>query len=63
MKIGAIIFSRMDSKRLPGKALVKIGGRPMLGRVIDRSKCTMTDNIIVATSFREIDNEIVLFQK
>lgn len=64
MKIGVIIFSRMDSERLPGKALVKIGGRPMLGRVIDRAKCIKgVDNIIVATSFRDIDNEIVSFSK
>ena len=64
MNIGAIIFSRMDSKRLPGKALVEIGNRPMLGRVIDRAKCIKgVDNIIVATTSREIDNEIVSFSK
>ena len=42
MKVGAIIFSRMDSKRLPGKALVEIEGRSMLGRVIDRAKRIIT---------------------
>ena len=64
MKVGAIIFSRMDSKRLPGKALVNIGDKPMLGRVIDRAKCIKgIDKIIVATTFRKIDDEIANFSK
>ena len=42
MNVGVIIFSRMDSKRLPGKALVEIGKRPMLGRVIDRANRIIT---------------------
>ena len=38
MTVGVVIFSRLDSKRLPGKALRTFGGwkRPLLGRVIDR---------------------------
>jgi spore coat polysaccharide biosynthesis protein SpsF (cytidylyltransferase family) len=36
MRIGAIIFSRMSSARLPGKALLPIGGRPLIGHVLDR---------------------------
>tara|TARA_Y100000741_G_scaffold46773_1_gene32345 strand:- start:533 stop:1312 length:780 start_codon:yes stop_codon:yes gene_type:complete len=64
LKVGAIIFSRMDSKRLPGKALVNIGDKPMLGRVIDRAKCIKgIDKIIVATTFRKIDDEIANFSK
>ena len=35
---GAIIFSRYSSERLPGKALLDISGRCLLGRVIDRTK-------------------------
>jgi spore coat polysaccharide biosynthesis protein SpsF len=59
LKIGTGIFSRMDSNRLPGKALTDIGGRPMLGRVIDQlRKC---DPLIVATSNRALDAPIVNF--
>lgn len=59
---GIIIFSRMDSNRLPGKALLDISGRPMIGRVIDRSKCIKgADHVIVATSSREIDDPIASF--
>ena len=35
---GLIIFSRFNSKRLYGKALINICNRPLLGRVIDIAK-------------------------
>ena len=61
-RIGAIIFSRFDSNRLFGKALIDIQGRSLLGRVIDRAKLIKGLNkIIVATSNREIDNQICEF--
>ena len=59
MNIGAIIFSRFDSRRLPGKAMLDIEGRPLLGRVIDRTKkIKKIQKIIVATSNRDTDNII-----
>ncbi|MBT3767388.1 MAG: GNAT family N-acetyltransferase [Rhodospirillales bacterium] len=61
LTIGTAIFSRMDSNRLPGKALTDIAGRPMLGRVIDQlRKC---DPLIIATSSRALDAPIVNFAK
>ena len=63
-KVAAIIFSRFDSKRLPGKALIDIYGRCLLGRVIDRAKCIKgIDFVIVATTDREIDDQIVRFAR
>ena len=35
---GLIIFSRLDSSRLPQKALKKIGKKTLLEHVIDRAK-------------------------
>ena len=62
MSAGTIIFSRMDSKRLPGKAMIDISGRPLLGRVIDRAKHIKgAERIIVATSSRSIDDQISSF--
>ncbi len=59
MRVGAIIFSRFSSHRLPGKALIDIRGRELLGRVIDRSKFIKNiDEIIVATS-SEIEDDII----
>ena len=60
--IGAIIFSRYDSSRLYGKALIDIEGRSLLGRVIDRAKLIKgVSKIIVATSNRKIDDAIYKF--
>ena len=57
--VGAIIFSRLDSKRLYGKALIDIEGEALLGRVIERAKLIKgIDKLIVATSDRPIDNKI-----
>jgi len=51
MRVGAIIFSRMQSKRLPGKAMIDILGKSLLERVIERTqKINLIDHISVATS-------------
>ena len=47
---GLIIFSRFNSKRLYGKALIDICNRPLLGRVIDIAKQLKKYPIIVATT-------------
>ena len=62
MPVGAIIFSRHTSFRLPGKALLDIYGRCLLGRVIDRSKhIEGVDKLIIATSIDVEDDSIVKF--
>lgn len=64
MSVGAIIFSRYSSERLPGKALIDIAGRCLLGRVIDRSKSIKgIEKIIVATSNEGSDDLIDNFAK
>jgi len=61
-KLGLIIFSRMGSSRLPGKALIDIEGRCLLGRVIDRAKKVRNiDQIVVATSTKSEDDSIEKF--
>jgi spore coat polysaccharide biosynthesis protein SpsF len=57
-----IIFARCDSRRLPGKVLTPLGGRPLLGRVLDRIKLAQrAGHLIVATTDRPIDAPIVAF--
>ena len=64
MKVGAIIFSRMSSSRLPSKALIEINGRSLLGRVIDITKLIEgVDEIVVATSTKSEDEPIKKFVK
>ena len=50
MPIVACITSRWNSKRLPGKALLKIQGKPLIRHIIDRAKQTKVDEVVVATT-------------
>lgn len=60
MNITASIQARMGSSRLPGKVLKLIHTKPLLLWQIDRLKQSrLIDNIVVATSNSELDNEIV----
>lgn len=61
MDNGLIIFSRFDSSRLPGKVLRDVGGRPLLGRCIDRARRLKSARVVVATSDRGVDNPIADF--
>ena len=64
MSLGFIIFSRLDSKRLPRKALLELNGKTLLERVIDRCKnAELNIPIIIATSDRFVDDEIINFCK
>ena len=59
---GLIILARMDSRRLPGKALKMLGNRPLLGHVIERAHRThRVDEIVVATTDRPIDDPIAAY--
>ena len=50
-KVTAIIQARMQSKRLPGKAMLELAGRPLLSHVIERTKLIEgVDTVVVATS-------------
>jgi spore coat polysaccharide biosynthesis protein SpsF len=62
MRIGAIIFSRMSSTRLPGKALIDICGKTLLQRVIERTqKINLIQHFCIATSNEAEDDKIVEF--
>jgi len=52
----------MSSSRLPGKVLLNIGGEPMLGRVVKRTRFSkFIDEVVVATSTGTADDEIFEF--
>lgn len=60
MNIIVIIQARMGSSRLPGKVLMDLEGKSVLEHVIQRLKNSkMINDIIIATSNKEIDNKIV----
>lgn len=62
MHFGVIIQARMGSRRLPGKVLRTITGRPLLRYLLDRlDRCESIREYVVATSSRTTDNPIVAF--
>ena len=55
-----IIPSRLESSRLPGKALVDIGGLPMVAHVYHRCRlASLLDEVIVATDHEQIRDAII----
>lgn len=57
--IYAIIQARMGSKRLPGKAMINLQGKPVLQHVIERvTQSTHIDKVIIATSVESMNNSI-----
>jgi spore coat polysaccharide biosynthesis protein SpsF len=60
--IAAIVQARMGSSRLPGKTLADIGGRPMLGRLVDRARLIPgVEQVVIATTGRPADAAILSF--
>ena len=54
-----IIEARMDSERLPGKVLKKIGDKNSLEHIVQRmQKVEEIDSICIATTFNDKDDEI-----
>ena len=62
MRIGAIIQARMTSRRLPGKVLAEVHGRPLMQYLLERvERCTELDAVVVATSTDPSDDPIESF--
>ena len=56
---GIVVFARADSRRLPGKVLRPLLGRPMLGWTISRlRRSRLASTLVVATSNRPCDDAI-----
>jgi spore coat polysaccharide biosynthesis protein SpsF len=54
-----LVQARMGSKRLPGKALVDLEGKPLLQRLCDRMRlCELATEVIAATSDQREDDAI-----
>ncbi len=60
MKIAVIIQARMGSKRLPGKTLMMIGGKPAIAHVVDRvRRSKLMTHYCVATTTNVEDDTLV----
>ena len=59
MKISGLVQARMGSKRLPGKVMLEIQGKPLIGHIFDRLKSINSlKNIILATTKDPKNNEL-----
>ncbi len=57
----ASIEARMASKRLPGKMMMDINGKPVIERVVERlKKAKLIDDVIIATTNNKLDD--ILFE-
>ena len=64
MKIIGIIPARMESTRLPGKPLIKLGNKSMIQRVYESAiKCGQLNDLFVATPNDEIYDHVSNFGK
>jgi len=64
MRIVAIVQARYDSRRLPGKALQLLAGKPMLGHVIEALRHARSiDAIALATSAMATDDPLANFAR
>jgi sialic acid synthase SpsE/spore coat polysaccharide biosynthesis protein SpsF (cytidylyltransferase family) len=62
MKTGIIVLSRYNSRRLPGKALIDICGRPVLGHILARLRHAAPEvPVVVATSSEPSDDAIAAY--
>ena len=62
VRIGALIPCRLDSSRLPDKALLDVAGKPAIARLIDqvgRSRFVARHDIVVCTTERANDDALV----
>jgi len=59
--IGVVVQARMRSKRLPGKVLSHIAGKPMLQRVVERVRMANCPATVMVATTNESDNPIVKF--
>lgn len=62
MRVGAVIQARFSSRRLPGKVLRPLCGKPLLGHLVDRlQRSAALDIIGVATSGEPSDDAVAAF--
>lgn len=59
MHVSGIVVARLDSSRLPGKALIEVGGIPLLEHVLTRAaRIPGLGDLVLATSERAVDDPL-----
>ena len=59
MRVVVVVQARMGSTRLPGKILMPLAGKPILGHVLERAAAFQgVDHVVVATTDRPVDDVV-----
>lgn len=59
MSTGAFLIARLGSKRLPGKNIMKIAGKPMMQLLAERVTAShLVDKVVIATSTERSDDPL-----
>lgn len=59
MRVGVVVQARMSSRRVPGKVLREVGGKPMLQYLLESlEQCRELDDLCVATSVEPSDDAV-----
>ena len=59
MTVNCIVQARMGSTRLPGKVMMEVNGKPLIGYLIDRlEQCKNINKIIVAIPERDMNSPL-----
>lgn len=59
MRAGAVVHARMGSKRLPGKTLMPLAGRPAIDWLLERLEHSRElDGVVIATSVDPADDQL-----
>ena len=57
LRVGAIVEARMTSSRLPGKHLLPVLGRPIIGHLVHRLKSiSLINDVVIAMTTRPQDD-------
>ena len=56
--IPAIVLARLDSTRLPRKALADLGGRPLVAAAIERARAARLGPVALAATSRPVDADL-----
>lgn len=64
MRVVACVQCRMGSSRLPGKALMDLGGKPVIEHVFDRTHAAkLVDEVVLATTWDEEDDQLAAWAR
>lgn len=57
--VDVFVYARIDSYRLPGKALIELGGMKLIERVIRRAQMVDAGRCVLLTTDRVVDDSLV----